>query len=326
MSKSLSFAPILLSEQELPAKREEIEQFYSQKVKLHSFMHDGLEITAAELNPQSHEYPPLVIVPGRGENRHKYAELLFSLNRLDLRVIICLSRGQGDSQRLLADHQKCHINRFDELRFDVAFMLSELKVQDFYLLAFSMGALISLDLIKNGPVRPLKAALIAPYLWPVVKYSRRTLKLAAYVLGTLPFTRYRYTPRGREYRRVPFEENYHSHCRERYSAYHDYYAEHPQLTTGSPTYGFIREATRKQEELMGGHFELGLPVYVQLAGADKVVSSPAAAHFFEQHSRDSFPPRVTEVPGCYHDVLNEIDEYRNPMLESALRFLYEGEE
>ena len=130
-----------------------------------------------------------------------------------------------------------------------------------------------------------------------------------------------YTPHGKEYKKVPFEINHHSHNQVRYYNYHDYYAKLPAYTIGGPTFKFVKEALRKQLELIKGKFDFTIPVYVQAAGDDKVVSTKESQAYFLSHQHDTIPPKYEIIDNAYHDILNEDDQYRIKCLANALKFL-----
>lgn len=310
----------IICSDDLPGYERAIESFYAEHIKLCSITSpDGFKLCAA-LSEPGNWTRSLLILPGRGETAHKYAELFYSLRNKPLRVAVCFARGQGNSQRLLADPHRCHIRCFDELSEDIWTMLKALKFEKFGLLGFSLGGLIGLDFIRKAKLLPEKAAMLAPFLWPAMKISPALLYYVVNFLGALPVIREKYTPYGSEYKRIAFEENHHSHCKVRYEAYHDYYAKHPELNIGSPTWSFVREALRTQKMLCRAFTTLPVPFYCRCAGVDKVVSTARARQFFT--SRKGCPCDFGVIEDTYHDILNESDCYRTPALCGALNFLF----
>ncbi|MGN0908760.1 MAG: alpha/beta hydrolase, partial [Succinivibrio sp.] len=210
--------PRLLAASEFIARKQEIESFYEKEVLIHRVKAgDGTTVTACEYRPETFERT-LVIIPGRGETEHKYAEFLYSMQGASMRVCVLFARGQGLSDRLLPDPQKCHIRSIASLSSDIMLLIDALGIADFGLMAFSMGGLVALDYLEKAGKPPARCALIAPYIWPCVSLGRKAMECVA-AIGYLPFVRTLYTPYGAAYRRVPFDENYHCHCRERYEAY-----------------------------------------------------------------------------------------------------------
>ncbi len=302
-----------------------IESFYKKYVEIHTAQYaSGLHVRAAVISPPNAS-SQIVLIPGRGETAHKYAEFLYCMYHAGIKTAVLFARGQGISDRLLKDPQRCHIDKFSYLTLDIALLISELGFKEYGMLAFSLGGLIALDFVCSDlPVaKPKKLALIAPFLFPAMKISPTVLTIASSIIGSLPIIKNAFTPYGREYKRIPFEENHHSHSEIRYKAYHDYYASHKELTIGSPTWGFVKATTLKQNELFSLKGQLPVPIYVQTASEDKVVSSDACTKFFKKHQKDFNAPIVSSLSGAYHDVLNEIDEIRNPALNRAIEFLLE---
>ena len=299
----------------------QIEAFWRSEVKQHRYeTKDGLHLDCAEVVPPGAR-EQLLIIPGRGETAHKYAEFFYELSALGIRAAVLFVRGQGTSSRLLADPQKCHIGSFADLLSDVRLFASCLGYASYGLLAFSFGCLISLAAMKEGALSPARVCLIAPYLWPNTKYSPWQLRLIA-AAGSLPWLRCRFTPYGKAYRDIPFDQNYHCHCKERYEAYHAYYREHPELTIGAPTFGFLHEATAQQLRLFASDSGLKAPCLFMPAAQDRVVLSSAAAAFCKKHQHDAAKPCLESIEGSWHDVINEVDSIRNPALARALNFIF----
>lgn len=305
-------------------KRPELEKFYQSSVEnLKLKTDDGYTITAAHLVVDK-PIDTLVIIPGRGEIAHKFCEFFYTLSKLHIQAYVIFARGQATSTRLLDNKQKCHINKFEDFAKDVSLVLEKQNISNYKLLAFSLGGLVSLDIIKNGQNKPSKAALIAPYIWPYFKLNAGLLKALAFTLGTLPLTNTMYTPHGREYKRLEFIGNHHSHDKSRFEYYHEYFSRHPNYTIGGPTYKFVKEAMKKQLELLHSKFEFSMPIYCQSAGEDKVVKTAVAKEFFERHLNDKIPPKFEVIENAYHDIINESDEYRIRPLSKALEFLFEN--
>ncbi len=317
----MAYAFNLLSEQDLPALQPAIEDFYQHGLKQHLIERaDNLHLSALEFRPPQYA-ETIVIIPGRAENEHKYAELFYTLRKLPLRILLLFARGQGKSSRTIPGSPKCHIEDFNLYRQDIEFMLEKLEVKAYRLLGFSMGGLISTDLCVNGTRRPERLALAAPYLWPAFNLPAPVLRAFVGFMGSIPGLKTSYTPHGSEYARIPFEDNYHSHSRIRYEIYHDYYASHTDEAQAGPTYAFVRQSLKKQQELFTRKFDFTVPVLCLGAGADQVVSTPHCQAFIARHSRDIVPPLFSRITGAYHDILNESDQYRNPAMLRILQFL-----
>ena len=303
-----------------------IEDFYKHKIIKHSIkVSDEITLSAIELTSATPKHT-LVIVPGRAECEHKYAELLYSLRQQNLQVFVIFVRGQGMSSKVIKGSLKCHIDDFNVYRKDLAFALDALNIKTPYLLmAFSMGGLISLDFLLHEKNKPQRVALLAPYLWPAFNLPEPILKLFVNTVGNLPLLKYLYTPHGAEYKRIEFKKNIHSHCFDRYETYHDYYGLHPDLALGGPSFAFVKEALKKQLEIMNSNVDFTIPMLTVTAGDDHVVSTPHTINFMRKHLNDISRPKYFNLSGAYHDLLNESDEYRNLALTYAFNFLLHGE-
>ncbi len=269
----------------------------------------------------------LVIVPGRAETEHKYAELLYALKDKGLRILVCFVRGQGQSSMVLYDSNKCHVERFMHYRQDLENILNYMDVgPNFKLMGFSLGGLISLEFCFNTsyPFKPQAFVGVAPFLGITYPFPPKLLYHALKVLCNIRSFALAYTPHGKEYVRIPFEENFHSHSELRYNLYHDYYDQHPQLALAGPTFKFVKCCLQAQLRLQKIKCRFNFPSLFLGAGADMVVSTKATREFCQLHQDDPVPPRFELIPHAYHDILNEADRYRNPALEKALNFLFNG--
>lgn len=322
------------TEANLAANYAKIDQFYKTGLKLHKIqVNDRIILSALEL-PYKDEFNcienstnTLVIIAGRAETEHKYAELLYSLKDMQMRVIVCFVRGQGQSSRIIYGSSKCHIEDFSYYVNDIDDILTFLDIGSNYkLMAFSLGGLIALHSYFKGkfPHKPGALALIAPFLGVNYPISSCLLYHLIAPLCNIRAFALAYTPQGKEYKRIPFEDNIHSHSIIRYENYHDYYAQNPALPLAGPTFNFVKECLKAQHELGSSAYKFNIPVICLCAGDDHVVSTPAAKAYFQQHKSDPIAPVFQVVPHAYHDILNEEDTYRNPALKRVLDFLYNG--
>ena len=314
----------------------QIDEFFEHDLKHHRIhVSDNLFLSVLELPAPKDSVGvnladssnTLVIVPGRAETEHKYAELLYHLKDSGLRVLVCFVRGQGQSSMVLYDSNKCHVERFLHYRQDLENMLNYMDVgPNFKLMGFSLGGLISLEFCFNTsyPFKPQSVALIAPFLGITYPFPSKLLYPALKILCNIRAFALAYTPHGKEYVRTPFEENFHSHSPLRYNLYHDYYATHPQLALAGPTYKFVKCCMQAQLRLQKIKCSFNFPSLFLGAGADMVVSTKATKEFCQKHQEDPIPPRYELIPHAYHDILNETDNYRNPALSKALNFLFNG--
>lgn len=324
------------TEAALATQYPQIDEFFNRELKLHRIhVSDNLFLSVLELKAQpgtpgttlSDSSNTLVIIPGRAETEHKYAELLYNLRDSGLRVLVCFVRGQGQSSTVLYDSNKCHVERFLHYRQDLENILGYLDVgPGFKILGFSLGGLIAMEFCfnTNYPHKPQSVALIAPFLGINTPIAPKIMYPVLKVLCNIRSFALSYTPHGKEYVRIPFEQNFHSHSALRYNLYHDYYATHPQLALYGPTYKFVKCCMQAQLRLGKIKCRFNFPMLCLGAGADNVVSTAASQEFCQLHAHDPIPPKFELIPHAYHDILNEADSYRNEPLLKALNFLFNG--
>ncbi|SPT69192.1 alpha/beta fold hydrolase [Anaerobiospirillum thomasii] len=262
----------------------------------------------------------LVIIPGRGECEYKYAYLLYCLKDININIYILFVRGNGKSSRYFKDSPKCHIESFSEYTDDIDLILSRLNINNYVLMAFSLGCLISLSYYIRYNNKPQKMALLAPFIYPYFKLPDSILFNFTKLMSLCGFKR-SYTPHGKDYSFIPFNQNHHTHCQYRYEKYHKYYAQHPQLPSGGPTYNFVYKSMLEQKYLLEKDFSFDIPVLSVISMEDKVVNPTHALEFFKRHSISDQNPQIFLAHGAYHDLLNEESKFQTLSLGAALDFL-----
>ena len=311
----------LLTSDELVRQSASIEAFYSEEVKCqHPVTPDGLQLSVFSIAPRHDTGRRLIIVPGRGECGPKYAELLYSLHHAGIEASVCFVRGQGDASPTLPGTRRSHIEDFSLYCSDLCLCLEAINPgAGWGMLGFSLGGLIALDYVMQGEHLPRRLALIAPFLHPYLPCGNFP---AAWLItfGNM-FRKTGLAATQTDYRSIPFASNHHTHCEVRYRIYHEHYARNPALAPGGVTYGFIYQAMRMQRRLSHDPRPFAVPVQLQYASLDRVVSSRHAVSYYLAHCRPGDPPPLA-LHGSFHDVLNEQDDIRNPALSRALEFLF----
>jgi lysophospholipase len=122
---------------------------------------------AAFINNEAMPAKCLVISSGRSESYLKYKELSFDLFNHGYSVFLIDHRGQGLSQRLLANPHKGHVENFQYYVDDLANFIEHVVTphcQDSkpYLLAHSMGGAIAANYLQNFPNKIQASVLSSP--------------------------------------------------------------------------------------------------------------------------------------------------------------------
>jgi lysophospholipase len=190
----------------------------------------------------------VLLFPGRTEYVEKYGRAAADLAERGFDMLTIDWRGQGLSDRLLADRRVGHVGRFTDYQKDVAAMVASARLLDlpqpFYLLAHSMGGCIGLRAVMEGlPVAvcaftgPMwgiqMAAATRPAAWALSWGSAR-LGLGHHLApGTKPET---YVIA------EPFDDNSLTRDRDMYAYMQRQMTTYPELALGGPSLRWLNEA------------------------------------------------------------------------------------
>ena len=97
---------------------------------------------------------------------------------------------------------------------------------------------------------------------------------------------------------------------------------HPELFVGPPTVGWLAAVTGAMRRLQHSDMvaRLSIPTLFVCAGGDRVVSTPAA----EQLAWRMRTASSLTLPGARHELLQEADRHREPLLAALETFLSEA--
>jgi len=255
----------------------------------------------------------VVVLTGRGEFIEKYStEVVGELLGRGYAVVAMDWRGQGLSDRPLADRGKGHIDNFATYMADVRLFLEAIVAPDVprpvLALCHSMGSHILMrELAENGP-GPLSAALLVSPMTGLRREAmlRSVLMLMPevpaveerYLFGTGPFV-----VLARQ-----FESNIVTHDERRYRFTEEWFAADPRLTLGGPTIGWARQAVRSMTAaLVPGYLErIELPLLLITAGEDRLIDpgthAPVAARL--RHGEHF------TIANARHEIMMETDDIR----------------
>jgi lysophospholipase len=267
-----------------------------------------------------------VFLNGRTEYMDKYAEVVDELNQRGLEVYCCDWRGQGLSERMLADSQKGHVERFEDYLKDLDQLMTIVENQGapspLTLLGHSMGGHIAVRYIERCPTVFSRVVLTSPmidiqvpkylprqFLVWLVKTAVRSGLQGAYVFGSGGFN-----ARDREFEGNPLTSD-----RWRFERNLSMIAKDPRLAVGGVTYGWLAAALRSIRYVTSASFasNLRLPLLLVSAEEDKIVCPRAQDRFCRQ-----VPDcRMVRVEGARHELLVETDHRRAIFWQAFDRFL-----
>jgi lysophospholipase len=227
--------------------------------------------------------PPVgsvVVLTGRGEFIEKYAtEVVGELLDRDLAVFAMDWRGQGLSDRPLADRGKGHIDRFEtyiaDLKLFLETVVAPVAAQPIVVLCHSMGAHIVMRYLSENGRGPFSAGVLTA---PMTGLRREMmLRSVLMVMPELPAVEERYLFGTGPFVGLEreFNSNFVTHDERRYLFTEQWFAADPRLSLGGPTLGWARQAVRSMSTaMMPGYLErIDLPLMLISAGQDPLVDS-----------------------------------------------------
>ncbi|WP_417419077.1 alpha/beta fold hydrolase [Hoeflea sp.] len=263
----------------------------------------------------------VVLLQGRNECIEKYYETIRHFTDRGLWVATFDWRGQGLSERLLKNPLRGHVRRFRDLEADLAAFLETIVLPEtrlpFCLVAHSMGALVALSMAPKLANRIDRMVLTAPFVdlsnqavpvWGLRMVTRLMRMIGLGWVGS-----------GRDSFPQPFAGNSLTTDFGRFSRNQALYVEHPELRLGPPSLGWINEMLNAIDRV--GKFEhldqIKVPTLLIGAGNDPIV----AAHAIESLGNRFRAGRAIMIDGARHELLQEADRYRVPVLAAIDAFI-----
>lgn len=255
----------------------------------------------------------VVVLPGRNETIEKYFETARDLNRRGFGVATLDWRGQGRSDRLIADGHRGHVGSFFDYARELDLLFEEVVLPDclgpYYVLAHSAGALVALLAAPSLVNRVRRMVLIAPFLtYTGAPLSMTAIRRIATVLHWIGLGRMYAAWGARPSGGNPFAGNALTSDEARYARNVLLGETHPMLALGGPTVDWIKAACEAVDAVNDPAFmkRIKVPVMFVGAGADTVVSTPAIADY----ARRLRGGAMLTIDGARHEILQEADFYR----------------
>lgn len=267
----------------------------------------------------------LIILGGRTEFAEKYAELFFDFRHLNLAVYSYDHRGQGLSERILSEHNKGHVEYFDDysedLKIFIDTVVSKGKHRRIFVLCHSMGGAVTARfLIKYQGV--IDGVIFSAPMFGI-NTSPISQNLTEGIIGLLVKLgfRHRYIFGGRPNSwDINFEGNPLTSCKKRFERNLSFFQNNSQLELGSPTLNWLKESMAAARDVLiksaSGAIE-EIPMLLLQGEKDKVVTAAAQ----NEVSRNIPSCSKHIIDDARHELLMEDDHIRNEVLAIIKNFL-----
>ena len=279
--------------------------------------YDGTELRFARWDAtRSPRRGTVCLFGGRTEFIEKYFEVIADLRRRGFAVATMDWRGQGGSQRALANPRKGYVKGFWQYDRDLIRFMKDVVLPDcpppFIGLGHSMGGNI---LLRSATMQGLwfeRMVLCSPLLTlneVTLQHSLSVVRLYA-ELGCAFGMSKAYVSGGSDTFEsdTPFDGNVLTSDRERWQRTKAVLDVAPHLGIGSPTVQWLRSALRSCQRVSAESYpqRIIVPLLLFAAGNDTVVSSRAIEDFAVQAKVSS----CILMPGSRHEILQENDIVR----------------
>lgn len=252
---------------------------------------------------------------GHTEFIEKYFETVGDLRRRGFAVATMDWRGQGGSQRLLANPRKGHVEDFAHYERDLDAFMREIVLPDcpppYFALAHSMGGNILLRAATRKSCWFERLVLSAPMLR--LARPRLSLEVLAVLTETCVFLGLgdAYVPGGGDWPAEDAIGPLLTSDRRRLDRNRALLAAAPELGLGSPTIGWLRAAVASMRLIDSVDFPatVHVPTLMIAAGADAIVSTLAIERLAVQLKAGA----QIVIPGARHELLQERNEIREQL-------------
>lgn len=256
---------------------------------------DGTRLAFYKASPAGEPRGDVLIVGGLAEHAGRYDHVAKALTDVGWRVFCVDLRGHGHS-----DGPRGHVDPWGRYVEDLRAALAKLA-PGAPILAHSMGALVTLDHLRDAPVPPTRVALSAPLLHPIVEQPKWLLAIA----GVLN----RVAPRLNLANNVPATEV------TRHPDVQAAYASDP-LVFHTVTPRWFKQMEAARERVLAHATAYRVPALFIWGTADKIVDPNSVAKLADAWTA---PKELHKLEGLYHEVMNEPE--RDDVLARILTWL-----
>jgi len=274
---------------------------------------DGVSLRFARWDPPPGRRGTVVVLQGRAEFIEKYYETVRDLRARGFAVATFDWRGQGMSDRALADRHKGYVRNFSEYSTDLDAVMEQVVLPDcpppIFALGHSMGGAIVIRACRGGSRWFERVVLSAPMIalppGPLTRVAgplARIMRLIGRGGGYVP------TGDAAAYGSQNFIGNVLTSDPVRYARNAAVLEQAPELGLGAPTIAWADAAMRLMKQFAVPSYagSIRQPILMVAAGRDEVVSTPA----IETFGMNLLAGRHLILAGSKHEILQEQDHYR----------------
>jgi lysophospholipase len=306
-----------------------IDPFWREKALPISFRSgDGLEIRGMAFLQPSPE-TAIVISSGRTESFLKYKEFVYDLYLQGYSVFIVDHRGQGLSDRVLADERKRqmgHVRDFgdyvSDLRQYYADFVRPTGHKKHVLLGHSMGGCIA-SLYLETHNQDFDAAVLCSPMDELALGFFPDLSRAIVDFDELIGRQEEYAPNQHGYdENETFSNKCLTHSEVRWNLIRREYRDNPAAKLGGPSVLWVKCAQVAAKAARQNASSVKVPVLLLQAGDDTIVE-PAGQLEFRDRLNQTHPGfcQLEAIEGARHEIFIESDLYRQPAFNLALDFI-----
>jgi lysophospholipase len=274
---------------------------------------DGVSLRYARWLPPPSRKGTVCVFQGRAEFIEKYFETVRDLRARGFAVATLDWRGQGLSDRPLADRQKGYVRDFYQYGIDLDAFMDQVVLPDcpppIYAIGHSMGGAILLRACHDGRRWFDRIVLSAPMI-DLPKKSQSMFARPALKLMKLLGRRSAYIPGADDQpiARQKFLGNVLTSDPVRFARNVAILEAEPALSLGGPTVGWADAALRAMKKFALPSYPAALrqPILIVAAGHDQVVSTSAIENF----AGNLLAGAHLILAGAKHEILQEQDQYR----------------
>lgn len=267
----------------------------------------------------------ICLVQGRTEYIEKYFETIEDFRQRGFAVATFDWRGQGGSDRLIADSHLGYVDRFEDYWTDLRCFHADILLPDcplpFYLVGHSMGGLASLFAATRDRMMFDRVFLSAPMVG--LHGMEESLGRTALLAETLSFVGLGRLPMARKGDQRPDEAMYPDNPLTsdmlRYTRMVETIRADDGLYIGAPTFRWLAAAMRAMLDAGKDSFpaEVKIPLLMLAAGNDRIVSTPT----IENLGLRLRTGRHMVVPGGRHELFMENDAIRGQVFAAFDAFI-----